>query len=257
MASAARIGFDDLAAIYTVRTWVFGWFARLVTQVIFFSLFGLLLGSIVLERYRVIGNSAALAAIEGMSVVITVVAERQEGTLGMQVLAPSPFALTYLARGAWAFIVGTGSSTGAFIIAALVFRLPVVMPEALLTPLVMAVMAVTSYCFGLMLGAVVMGRPSLQWLALNAGYLSVMTIAGVNVPVAYWPRPVQIIANGLPLTHGLRAFRLLLSGGPYPAVFADLAAEAVVGAAWLAVAVCVLNLAVHAGRRNGTLELSA
>lgn len=257
MATAARIGFSDLAAIYTLRGWILGWFVRLVTQVMFFSLFGLLLGSAALANYRVIGNSAVLVCLESMAVVITIARERGEGTLAMQVLAPSSFSITYLARGAYTFIVGTASSTAAFVIGVFAFSVPVAMPQALLTPLFLLVMAMTSYCMGLALGVVAMARPSLQWLAINIGYLSVMTVAGVNVPVSYWPKSVQVIAAILPLTHGLQAFRLLLSGGSYAVIGQDLAGEVIVGACWLTVGLFLLTLAVRKGRVNGTLELAS
>jgi len=255
--AAARIGFRDMAAVYTLRTWTIGWFTRLVIQVIFFSLFGLLLGSVAAVRYRVIGNSAALVCIGAMPVVLSVVRERGAGTLAMQILTPTSFALAYLGRGICWLIVGIGSSTAAFIIAALVFHVPVALPQALLTPAVLAVIGLTSYCLGLALGAVVMARPSLQWLAVNAGYLSVMAFSGVNVPVTYWPKPIQTIASALPLTHGLKALRLLLAGGSYAAAGADLAAELAVGACWLVIALSLMTLSVHQGRKNGTLELSA
>jgi len=258
MLVAGRIGFSDLASIYTVRTWVFGWFARLVTQVIFYSLFGFLLGSAALAHYRAVGNSAALVAIEGMAVVIAVTRERGEGTLTLQLLAPYPYAftLTYLTRGICNLVVGVGSSTAAFVIAVLLFRIPVAFPGVLLTPLFMAVMALASYCFGLALGAAVMARPALQWLVINVGYLSVMTLGGVNVPVWYWPAAVRVIASVMPMTHGLAAFRLLLNGGPAATIAIGLVSEFAVAACWLACALCVLSFAVWNGRRSGTLELS-
>lgn len=256
-AGAVRIGFRDMAAFYTLRSWIIGWFSRLVLQVIFFSLFGLLLGSVSEVDYRVIGNSATLVCIGAMPVVLSVVRERGEGTLAMQILAPSSFAWAYLGRGICWLIVGIGSSTAAFIIAALVFNLPVAMPLALLSPIVLAAIGLTSYCLGLALGAVVMARPSLQWLAVNAGYLSVMTFSGANVPVAYWPRPIQIVAAALPLTHGLKAFRLLLAGGSFASAGSDVAAELAVGACWLVIALIVMSIYVHNGRKSGTLDLSA
>jgi ABC-2 type transport system permease protein len=257
VAAAGRVGFSDLAAIYTLRTWFFGWFARLVMQVIFFTAFGFLLGSVALAHYRLIGNSAALVTIEATAVVLTLVSERDAGTLTMQVLAPSPLALTYLGRGAYAFIVGIGSSTAAFVIGALIFRLPVAMPAALLTPLCLAVMAFTSYCYALALGVAVMARPSLSWLTINVGYLSVMTFSGVNVPVAFWPAPVRVLASVLPLSHGLTALRLLLAGGSYVVAVSGLAIELAVGAGWLTVGLCLLGFAVHRGRVKGTLDLTA
>ena len=256
-AAAAYIGFRDMAAFYTLRTWLIGWFSRLVIQVVFFSLFGLLLGSVAEVDYRVIGNSAALVCIGSMPVVLSVVRERGAGTLPMQLLTPTPFTLPYLGRGICWLIVGIASSTAAFVIAALAFHLPVAMPQALLTPVVLIVIGLTSYCLGLALGAVVMARPSLQWLAVNLGYLSVMTLSGVNVPVTYWPEPVQALASALPLTHGLKALRLLLAGGSYAAAGAAIAVELAVGACWLVIALCLMRISVHMGRKNGTLELSA
>jgi hypothetical protein len=40
-----------------------------------------------------------------------------------------------------------------------------------------------------------------------------MAVAGANVPVDFWPGPVQAVANLLPVTHGLLAVRQLLDGG--------------------------------------------
>jgi ABC-2 type transport system permease protein len=255
--AAARVGYRDMAAIYTLRSWTIGWFGRLVTQVFFFSLFGLLLGSVAYVHYRVIGNSAALVCIGAMPVVLSVVRERQTGTLAIQILTPSSFTLAYLGRGICWLITAVGSGTAAFVIAALVFRLHVAMPQALLTPAVLTAIGVTSYCLGVTLGAVVMARPGLQWVAVNAGYLSVMTFSGVNVPVSYWPKPIQAFASALPLTHGLAALRLLLAGGSYAAAGADTAAELGVGACWLIIALLLMKVAVHKGRTNGTLELKA
>jgi ABC-2 type transport system permease protein len=255
--AAGRIGFSDLASIFSLRAWLFGWFGRLVTQVIFFSMFGLLLGSVSETRYRVVGNSAALACIEAMAVIMAVVRERNEGTITLQVISPAPFTWTYIARGACNFIVGIGSSAAAFVITAAVFQVPVEMWKGLLTPLALAVMAVTSYCFGLAIGALVMAKPGFQWLAINCGYLSVMTFSGVNVPTSYWPAPIRVIAQGLPLTHGLLGWRLLLSGGSFRSAAGDIAVELCLGLCWLAVAVVLLQRSVFLGRRQGTLEISA
>jgi ABC-2 type transport system permease protein len=102
-----------------------------------------------------------------------------------------------------------------------------------------------------------MARPSLQWLAINVGYLSVMTFAGVNVAVGYWPQPLQDLAVVLPLTHGLEALRALLDGGPAATTALGVVGELAVAAGWLVVTVGLLRFAVAKGRRTGSLELSA
>jgi ABC-type uncharacterized transport system permease subunit len=76
--------------------------------------------------------------------------------------------------------------------------------------------------------------PQFNWLALNVGYLSVMTVSGVNVPVDFWPGPVQAVANLLPVTHGLLAVRQVLDGGSLAAAAPQVGAELLVAAGWLA-----------------------
>ena len=61
-----------------------------------------------------------------------------------------------------------------------------------------------------------------------------MTVAGVNVPVDFWPGPVEAVANLLPVTHGLLAVRQLLDGSGLAAVAPQVGAEVLVGAGWLA-----------------------
>jgi hypothetical protein len=76
--------------------------------------------------------------------------------------------------------------------------------------------------------------PQFNWLALNVGYLSVMTVSGVNVPMDFWPGPVQAVASLLPVTHGLLAVRQVLDGGSLAAAAPQVGAELLVAAGWLA-----------------------
>ncbi|GAA0924705.1 ABC transporter permease [Virgisporangium aurantiacum] len=255
-AAATRIGFAELAAIYTWRTWLLGWFVRLVTQAVFFALFGLLLGGAALVHYRAVGNTVVLVCVETSVVVLGTVRERNAGTLALQLVAPTPYVLTFLARGVYTLLVGVASSTAAFAIVLACFRVPVAMPAALLAPLFIAVVGLSGYCFALFVGVVVMHSPAVQWLALNLTYLTVMTVCGVNVPVDYWPDALRAVAQVLPLTHGLAAVRGLLGGGPLAGALPGLCLELLVGVLWLTAAVLLLRVAVHRGRHTGSVELS-
>jgi ABC-2 type transport system permease protein len=256
LSRAARIGIAELAAIYTWRTWLLGWFVRLITQAVFFTAYGLLLGPDEQAWYRAIGNTVVLVCIEATVVIMATVRERNAGTLALQVVSPTPFALTYLARSAHLVAVGTASATAAFYLVALLFGVPLAWPEALSTPLFIAVIGISTYCFGLAVGSAVMRLPGLQWLALNLSYLTIMTFCGVNVAVSYWPVPLQALAQVLPLTHGLEALRTVLAAGPAGHVLTELGLELAVGAGWAAIAVLSLGAAVRRGRRTGSLELS-
>jgi ABC-2 type transport system permease protein len=257
VATASRIGFRELVTFYTWRTWVFGWFLRLIAQVVFFGTIGLLSGSEERVRYLAVGNAAVVVCIEAMVVITTTVRERGQGTLALQVAAPADFALTYLARGAYCLLVGIVSSTGVFAAAAMIFRLSMPFPQVLLVPFFLALAGCSAYGLGTAVGALVLRRPGLQWLALNTGYMSLMTFCGVNVPVDHWPAPIAALAELLPLTHALQALRDLLAGAPASTVLAGLGCEALVALAWTALGVVLLERAVAGERRRGTIELSA
>jgi ABC-2 type transport system permease protein len=255
--TAARIGFRDVAAIYTWRTWTFGWFLRLVAQVVFFTAIGLMAGSETRVHYMAVGNAAAVSCIEALVVITATVRERNLGTLALQVAAPTSFVLTYIGRGLYCLVIGVFSSTAVFFIVTLLFGIPVSPTTALLVPVFMLLIGLSSYCMGIAVGAIVCRAPAAQWLALNLSYLSTMTFCGVNVPVTYWPTAVQHLAGVLPLTHGLEALRVLLDDGSAHRMLAAVATELLVAAGWLLLGVLLFRWSVAGERRRGTIELSA
>ncbi|WP_129286732.1 ABC transporter permease [Streptomyces sp. GZWMJZ-114] len=255
--TAARIGFREFTTFYTWRAWVFGWFLRLVAQVVFFGSIGLLVQSPERIRYMVIGNAAAVVCIEALAVITSTVRERALGTLALQVASPADYSLTYLGRGIYCLIVGIVSSTSVLFVAAAVFGLHLPFPGLLVTPALMLVTGASAYALGTAIGAVVMRFPAMQFLALNLAYLSLMTFCGVNVPVDYWSGPVSAIAQVLPLTHGLDALRMVLGSGSPADVLSSVGQEIAVGGFWLLVGILLLKQAVTGERRRGTIELSA
>ncbi|MGN5380937.1 ABC transporter permease [Streptomyces lasalocidi] len=242
--TASRIGFREFTAFYTWRTWVFGWFLRLVTQVLFFSAVGYLSDSDERVRYLAVGNATVVVCIESLVVITTTVRERAQGTLALQVAAPADFAVTYLFRGVYCLLIGILSGTAVFIVATVSYSLAVPFPRVLFTPLFLAVIGASAYGLGTFIGSLVLRRPGVQWLVLNMSYISMMTFCGVNVPADYWPGGITLVTGLLPLTHGLFALRGFLDGRPLADVLPSLGAEFLIGAAWLTVGVVALKRAV-------------
>jgi ABC-2 type transport system permease protein len=253
---AAAQGLAEFRLVYTWKTWLSGWLLRLLTQVTFFALIGQLLGSQAEMRYIVVGNAVALITLEAMVVIASSAWERQQGTLPLLVAAPAGHVPVYLGRGVQWLVTGMVSSATALALLPFLLGVPLPWPRALAAFPMLALVGVTSYCLGCFLASLVLRLLALQWLVLNLGYLVPMTIGGVNVPVAFWPAWVQAVANVLPLTHGLRAIRLLLAGMPAGAVWSELVAEAAVGACWLLLAVVSLNRLAEHGRRDGSIEFA-
>jgi ABC-2 type transport system permease protein len=233
LSQSARLGVDDFRSVYTWRSWLAGWLLRMLAQVAFFGSIGLLVGSRAEIGYLLVGNAVVLVCLEATIVVISVSVERFQGTLPLFAASPASPMLVYLGRGLhW---MGTGLATSVVTLTLLppLFGLPLSPPRVAACLPVLVVIAVSSYCYGSFLASLVARFPQFNWLALNVGYLAVMTVAGVNVPVDFWPGPVQAVANLLPVTHGLLAVRRLLDGGGLAAAAPQVGAELLVGAGWL------------------------
>jgi ABC-2 type transport system permease protein len=111
----------------------------------------------------------------------------------------------------------------------------------------------SAYCFGTFLGGVILAYRSVNNLVANVGLVAVMTLCGINVPLNAYPGPVALVAQGLPVTHGLIAIRDVLAGN-MAAAGAQALGEAGVAACWLGVCLLTFRWFVYHGRRNGSLE---
>jgi ABC-2 type transport system permease protein len=250
------VAFGEFRALYTIRSWLFGWCLRLVFQVVFFSSVGILIGGRSSVDYLLIGNVVAVAALESTSVVVSMSREKWYGTLPLLIAQPIRPAAVILACSANWPVTAMLSAGVTMAVSLLIFHLPVAIGDVLLAVPLIFVCAVSSFAFGSAVGAVVLRKPSIGFTCMNICYLGIMTFTGVNVPVNYWSPVVGWIAQLLPVTHGLRAVRAVLAGNPSPAILTDVLLELGVGALWLTVAVILLNRFVRHARRDGGLDFS-
>lgn len=255
-----RIAVLDLAeirAVYTWRTWTFGWLLRLLCQAAFFTLIGRFVGSAEVMRYVLVGNAVALVCLESTIVVISLSGERRGGTLPLLAMAPVSHVPIYLGRGLHWVASGMASSLIAWLILPPVLGVPLPWPRAAYAMPIFLAVAVSSYGYGCVLGSVALRLPGLQWLLLNIGYLSVMAFCGVNVPTSFWPTGVRIATSLMPLTHGLAAIRLVLASAPPWRILSSVGMELAVAAGWFTVAILLVDRLVSAGRKNGSLEFAS
>lgn len=251
---SAIFAVSEMRATHTWRTYLFGWLLRLLLQTIFFSLVAGYFGTRMTRQYALVGNAVVLGCLESMIVVLMMAQERSTGTLPLLATAPTSHVPIYLGRGLHWMASGLLSSTLAFVILPPALGVPLPWPRAALALPLLALVCVTSYCYGCVLGAVGLRYMSVVWLLLNLGYLPIMTFCGVNVPVSFWPLPLRVIAEIVPVTHGLMAVRGVLSGAPAATVLGQAALEALVGIGWLSVAWLALARVVRQGIAAGTLE---
>ena len=98
MGNAALVGYEEVRAQFTWKSWLFGWVARSAAQVLFYAAMGLAVGSEEFIPYAFLGNVVASAALMGLAVGPDTAAERFNGTLRREVLNAEWFSTVEQAR---------------------------------------------------------------------------------------------------------------------------------------------------------------
>lgn len=252
---AARTGASDYLSIYTWRSWLGGWFVRVLAQVMFFALIGRLLGTPQQVWFLLVGNAIMLAAMEGLFALNMVSWERGSGTLELLAASPTNPVVVLASRGVYLVADGTVSALGALFILGPLFHLPLPGPATLLVVPLVVLIGVSAYCFGTFLGGLIIAYHTIDSIVVNVGIVILMALCGVNVPLDAYPDPVAWVCHFLPVTNGLVAVREVLAGNPGVAGWYALA-EAGVAAAWLGACLLTFEWFVRRGRRTGTLEFA-
>ena len=254
---AALSGFQDFGSTWTIWTWAFGLFLRMMTQVAFFASIGRLLGSDDQVEYLFIGNAVAAAAIGCLTAATATTWERGAGTLPLLVASPTSPLLVLMGRSTFFIANGLAFSLGALVLLPPLFdvsipwaRFPAVFALVTLT-------AVTSYFAATFLGGLVLNATSARRTVPQVARMVMLAFCGVSVPRSVFPVPVRRIAGLLPVTHGLDAVRGLLANAPATAVFRDIGLEVLVGAGWLALSLLTFQRLADAGRRDGSIVFSS
>lgn len=257
MEHAFRAGLADYRAIFTWRSWVLGWMVRVIAQVSFFALIGLRVANDRAAYYLLIGNALAVAAQTGVFSLNMTTTERWAGTLPLLVASPTSPVVVFAARGAYLAVDGSLSALGALFIAGPAFGLHLPWPRVLAVVPLTAIVALASYCFGTFLAGVIFRFRSINSLVVLVGYVGLMTVCGVNVPLSYYPTALEWASRFLPLTNGLLAIREVFAGAPWSAVVGHAALEAAVAVGWMTAALLTFNRLASRGRLDGSLDYGA
>jgi ABC-2 type transport system permease protein len=257
MRHAFAAGLAEYRAIFTWRSWLFGWMVRVVSQISFFALVGLRVADERAAFYILIGNALAVAAQSGVFSLNMTTTDRWAGGLQLLVASPTSPLVVFSSRGAYLAVDGALSAVLGLFIAGPLFGLSLPWPAVLAVIPLTGVIALSAYCLGTFLAGIVFRFRSINSLVVNTTYVGLMTACGVNVPLSYYPTVVERLSHGLPLTNGLLAIRGVFNGATTSAILGHAAAEAVVGAAWLTLALLTFNRMASRGRLDGSLDYGA
>jgi ABC-2 type transport system permease protein len=254
MRYALLVGREEFRVFWTWYTWLGGWLPRIIAQVAFFAMLGYLLDDPDRLRFLIIGNAVFIGCQTIFVAIATSTWDRWDGTYPMLVISPTSLLPAITGRTLVWPINGIVTSVLALYAFGIALGLDFPWPEALLAVPLVAIALLSVYAFSLFLGAVVTRIPHFRNVFLNLAAIGLLAFAGVNVPLEFWPVPVEALAHALPLTHGLIAVRELLDGGSGLVVLQHAGLEVVVGAGWLLASLLLIDRMADAGRRNGSID---
>lgn len=250
-------GANDYWSIFTLKSWVFGWLIRVVSQVTFFALIGTLLRSDVQTNFLLVGNAVMVAGMAATFALHQPTSERGNGTLPLLIASPSRPVIVMLARGLYVVADGIWSALLGLAIVGPAFGLELPWPRAVLVIPLTALVGVSAYCFSTFLAGVIIAHRNVNNLVVNTTIVALMALCGVNVPVSYFPDWLEWIVRCLPITDGLEAIRGVLAGDPWSSVAAHVGAELITASGWLALALLTFGRFIRAGQRDGSLEFAS
>lgn len=203
--------------------------------------------------FYLVGNAlfmASMNGIYGMTMVIGL--ERGNGTLPYVLGSPVNRSLLLLAR---AFFHILDGALLVVICLTCSFLFGLNMSAANLPGLGLAILVVSlSICgAGILLG-------SISLVALNVTFINntifflLLIFSGANIPLAQMPGWAQVISAGLPLTHGIQAARLFVSGSSSTNAWLLLGEECLIGAFYAVLGLALFRWLEFLARRRGSLE---
>ncbi|MGW6605337.1 hypothetical protein [Streptomyces sp. NPDC055036] len=245
-------GYQDYRALYTWRSWLFGWMARLLCQVLFFSMVGQAIGSDGAQRYMALGNAVILGPLGALGVVSSSVGERRGGTLQFLLLSRNGPFPALMSRGLYWAVDGIVASCFALVVLRRLVGVeigPLVLPVCFL---LQVLITLSGYSLALALAGVSLRWPECRMYLTAGTTILLMTLAGVNTEPPHGGFGGAVVSV-LPATHGLRAMRSAVAGDGVP--LTAVLAECGVLLLWGAISWLTLTGSLRHQVRAGALTL--
>jgi ABC-2 type transport system permease protein len=120
--------------------------------------------------------------------------------------------------------------------------------------LTILITTVSTCGLGLLLGCLSLVTVNVMFVN-NTVYFLLLIFSGANVPITDLPRWMQMISSALPLTRGIAAARLLISGGTLREAAPLLSGELGIGLMYAVVGYLLFRWVEVEAKRRGTLEV--
>jgi ABC-2 type transport system permease protein len=206
------------------------------------------------DEFYVVGNAIQFASVPCLFAMSqTVAGERYQQTLGYILVSPASRLPLFLGRSLP--VIANGVFVAAFSLTVAGVMLGIHVPAASIPLLALVIVVTTASCTGLGLLNAGLGLRVREVAVLSNVIFGVLLVfSGANVPLRELPRWMRVIADGIPLTHGIEASRRAADGASFGDVGGLVAAEALVGLAFAVAGYGLLRFFETRSRTHGTLE---
>lgn len=179
--------------------------------------------------------------------------EQQQGTMEALLVTPNDPRFLLVCEAAWPFFISTAQLVLYLVVGALLFHAHIAAAHLALAAGVLLLTLAAFSAVGLAAAAVLMVAKRTGLLVTLIGSAFAL-LGGVLYPISVLPRPLQLLAYALPMSHGLDGVRLALVARPdLAAIGRDALILAVFTAALVPASLAAFSWAVARGRRTGSL----
>ncbi|HEM62517.1 MAG TPA: ABC transporter permease [Chloroflexi bacterium] len=225
-----------------------------LNQILFFTLLGSFATGRDTASFYAIGNAIQLTAMSGIyGVTMSIGGERNEGTLIYLFGSPANRLLTFLGRALVHILDGMIGVVIGLTWTGLLLGVDFSRADLPALGLTILIATVSTSGLGLLMGCVSLVTVNVMFIN-NTIYFLLLVFSGANVPLANFPTWVQHAAYALPLTRGIQAARLVISGSSLGEVAPLLTGEALIGVVYVLIGYVLFSWFEVTAKRRGTLE---
>jgi ABC-2 type transport system permease protein len=203
----------------------------------------------------VVGNAIVLCTLNAIFGVGGIMAqEREFGTLKIVLATPVNKFVVFVGRSFFHILDGLSTVFIGFMAGILFFGMDLSgtnIPLLLLT-LVISVFAASG--LGLLIGSLGLVITDMN-LIMNLASMGLLALSGANFPIEKLPVFMQKLCYVLPLTRGIKASRLLVTGSGFSSVQSLIAGEFIIGVAYTLTGYLLLRYMERRSRHTGNFDL--
>ncbi len=221
---------------------------------IFFIFLGKYIGNTNPE-YIVIGNIILIPANGGISGLnLSIGEERQWGTLPYVLGSPAARLPVFIGRATFYILDGFLTALLGLAAASWIFKIDLSQINFGLLAMCTLLNAITSIGLGFLFGSIsLISRDG--WMIMSTFLSFLFILVGVNFPVESLPHFLQNASYALPLTRGLQATRLVISGASWPDISSLVFGEAMIGIIYIILGYICFLVIEKRSTTSGTLDV--